>query len=60
MVREKFCVSVREPLHLHSEPGGAAVDGGRPLSLSTQRCTLLKAAVTARPALLSLPRCGST
>ena len=25
MVREKFCVRVREPLHLHSEPGGAAV-----------------------------------
>jgi hypothetical protein len=25
MVREKFCVRVRKPLHLHSEPGGAAV-----------------------------------
>jgi len=54
------CACARGPSHLHSEPGRAAAAGGGPRSLSMQRCTLWNAAVTARPELLSRPRCGST
>ena len=58
--RGSDCACARGPSHLHSEPGRAAAAGGGPRSLSMQRCTLWNAAVTARPELLSRPRCGST